>query len=122
MFNLNTILLILNLLIIDSTKKIMFKFDKSSNIAGNANSNSNSTREPFKEHRRNASDASIDDNLGSNLVGSGKGSISGLLPHEKKQREKLLICTPDQNVITKVYLPLMGYIQEIENFMKCKSG
>lgn len=103
-----------------STKKTMFKFDKSSNIAGNVGSNS--TREPFKEHRRNASDASIDDNLGSNLVGSGKGSMTGILPHEKKQREKLLICTPDQSVITKVYLPLMGYIQEIENFMKCKSG
>lgn len=99
-----------------STKKTMFKFDKSSNIAGNAGSNS--TREPFKEHRRNASDASIDDNL----VGSGKGSMTGILPHEKKKREKLLICTPDQSVITKVYLPLMGYIQEIENFMKCKSG
>lgn len=101
----------------------MFKFDKSSHIAGNVGNNSNrSTQEPFKEHRRNASDASVDDNLGVNHLGSGKGSMTGLLPHEKKQREKLLICTPDQNVITKVYLPLMGYIQEIENFMKCKPG
>ncbi|KAH8414099.1 hypothetical protein KR222_006802 [Zaprionus bogoriensis] len=109
---------------VPSTKKAMFKFDKSSNIAGNAigGSSSSNTHETFKEHRRNASDASVDDNLGSNLLGSGKGSLSGLLPHEKKQREKLLICTPDQSVITKVYLPLMGYIQEIENFMKCKSG
>ncbi|XP_030565322.1 exocyst complex component 4 isoform X2 [Drosophila novamexicana] len=105
---------------VPSTKKAMFKFDKSSH--GNVNSSSNSTHEPFKEHRRNASDASVDDNLGANLLGSGKGSLTGLLPHEKKQREKLLICTPDQNVITKVYLPIMGYIQEIENFMKCKPG
>ncbi|EDW83911.1 uncharacterized protein Dwil_GK13863 [Drosophila willistoni] len=96
-----------------STKRSMFKFDKSSHIASSGG----------KEHRRNASDVSIDDNLGSQLDGSGKGSTSGILPHERKQhREKLLICTPDQNVITKVYLPLMGYIQEIENFMKCKPG
>lgn len=100
----------------------MFKFDKSSHIAGNVGSSNSNTQEPFKEHRRNASDASVDDNLGVNHLGSGKGSMTGLLPHEKKQREKLLICTPDQNVITKVYLPLMGYIQEIENFMKCKPG
>ncbi|ALC46761.1 sec8 [Drosophila busckii] len=106
---------------VPSTKRAMFKFDKSSHIVSGSSKN-NSTHEPFKEHRRNASDGSIDDNLASNLLGSGKGSIGGLLPHEKKQREKLLICKPDQNVITKVYLPLMGYIQEIENFMKCKSG
>ncbi|XP_030078808.1 exocyst complex component 4 isoform X5 [Drosophila hydei] len=107
---------------VPSTKKAMFKFDKSSHIVGNVGNNSNSTNEPFKEHRRNASDTSVDDNLGVNHLGSGKGSMTGLLPHEKKPREKLLICTPDQNVITKVYLPLMGYIQEIENFMKCKPG
>ncbi|XP_030374900.1 exocyst complex component 4 isoform X3 [Scaptodrosophila lebanonensis] len=105
---------------VPSTKKTMFKFDKSSHTPSNAN-----TQEPYKQHRRNASDASMDDNLVATLggpAGSGKGSATGLLPHEKKQREKVLICTPDQNVITKVYLPLMGYIQEIENFMKCKPG
>lgn len=51
----------------------------------------------------------------------GGASFKATFPYEK-QREKLLICTPDQNVITKVYLPLMGYIQEIESFMKCKPG
>ncbi|XP_041673684.1 exocyst complex component 4 isoform X4 [Drosophila eugracilis] len=101
---------------VPSTKRSMFKFDKSSHVGSCNNSDS------FKEHRRNASDASVDDNLGAQLGGSGKGSTSGLFPHEKKQREKLLICTPDQNIITKVYLPLMGYIKEIENFMKCKPG
>ncbi|XP_026850554.1 exocyst complex component 4 isoform X5 [Drosophila persimilis] len=103
---------------VPSTKRSMFKFDKSSHV-GNGPRSSN---EPLKEHRRNASDASVDDNLSAQLGGSGKGSNSGLFPHEKKQREKLLICTPDQNIITKVYLPLMGYIKEIENFMKCKPG
>ncbi|KAH8336426.1 hypothetical protein KR059_010030 [Drosophila kikkawai] len=102
---------------VPSTKRSMFKFDKSSHVGGGSSNN-----DSFKEHRRNASDASVDDNLGAQLGGSGKGSTSGLFPHEKKQREKLLICTPDQNIITKVYLPLMGYIKEIENFMKCKPG
>ncbi|XP_017044206.1 exocyst complex component 4 isoform X4 [Drosophila ficusphila] len=101
---------------VPSTKRSMFKFDKSSHVGSSSNSDS------FKEHRRNASDASVDDNLGAQLGGSGKGSTSGVFPHEKKQRDKLLICTPDQNIITKVYLPLMGYIKEIENFMKCKPG
>jgi len=104
------------MLLLTSTKRSMFKFDKSSHVGSSSNSDS------FKEHRRNASDASVDDNMGAQLGGSGKGSSSGLFPHEKKQREKILICTPDQNIITKVYLPLMGYIKEIENFMKCKPG
>ncbi|XP_033164634.1 exocyst complex component 4 isoform X3 [Drosophila mauritiana] len=101
---------------VPSTKRSMFKFDKSSHVGTSSNSDT------FKEHRRNASDASVDDNLVGQLGGSGKGSTSGLFPHEKKQREKILICTPDQSIITKVYLPLMGYIKEIENFMKCKPG
>ncbi|XP_039231006.1 exocyst complex component 4 isoform X7 [Drosophila yakuba] len=101
---------------VPSTKGSMFKFDKSSHVGTSSNSDS------LKEHRRNASDASVDDNLAAQLGGSGKGSTSGLFRHEKKQREKILICTPDQNIITKVYLPLMGYIKEIENFMKCKPG
>ncbi|XP_034661679.1 exocyst complex component 4 isoform X4 [Drosophila subobscura] len=105
---------------VPSAKRSMFKFDKSSHVGSSGSSSSNN--EPFKEHRRNASDASVDDNLSAQLGGSGKGSTSGLFPHEKKQREKLMICTPDQNIITKVYLPLMGYIKEIENFMKCKPG
>lgn len=81
-----------------------------------------------KEHRRNVSDVSNDNlNVTLNASGAKTGSSGGgasfktTLPYEK-QREKLLICTPDQNVITKVYLPLMGYIQEIEGFMKCKPG
>ncbi|XP_043651590.1 exocyst complex component 4 isoform X6 [Drosophila teissieri] len=101
---------------VPSTKGSMFKFDKSSHVGTSSNSDSS------KEHRRNASDVSVDDNLAAQLGGSGKGSTCGIFRHEKKQREKILICTPDQNIITKVYLPLMGYIKEIENFMKCKPG
>jgi len=47
--------------------------------------------------------------------------INDLL-NERKQREKLLICKPDQSIITKLYLPLLNYIQEIETYMKCKPG
>lgn len=104
-----------------STKKSLFKFDKASTH----------TKAQFvdtiKEHRRNVSDVSNDNlnaalNASGGKAGTGGGaSFKTTLPYEK-QREKLLICTPDQNVITKVYLPLMGYIQEIEGFMKCKPG
>lgn len=103
-----------------STKKSFFKFDKSSTTKSSNAEDSN------KEHRRNISDVS-NDNLNAALNASGGkpggagASFKATLPYEK-QREKLLICTPDQNVITKVYLPLMGYIQEIEGFMKCKPG
>lgn len=98
----------------NSTKKSLFKFDKSSHIAPQAAGS-------FKEHRRNASDVSNDENLAGLTGGSGK-SATGYLHERQQQREKLLICKPDQSVITKVYLPLMGYIQEIESFMKCKPG
>ncbi|KAI8129471.1 Exocyst complex component 4 [Lucilia cuprina] len=102
---------------VPSTKKSLFKFDKSSTTKTTPTENT-------KEHRRNVSDVS-NDNLNAALNASGGkaggASFKQTLPYEK-QREKLLICTPDQGVITKVYLPLMGYIQEIEGFMKCKPG
>ncbi|XP_055903773.1 exocyst complex component 4 [Eupeodes corollae] len=88
---------------VQSNKRILFKFDKSSHIAQNHQQSGS-----FKGHRRNPSNTSNDENL---------GAFGGA-----EKREKILICEPDQSVITKVYLPLMGYIQEIEIFMKCKSG
>lgn len=79
-----------------------------------------------KQHRRNASDVSVDNlNLKTAAAGSSKSSGSYQFQNQQaaeKLREKLMICTPDQNVITKIYLPLMGYMQEIEGFMKCKPG
>lgn len=103
-----------------SAKKSIFKFDKSATKTNLASCDSG-----VKEHRRNVSDASMDNlNVTLNASGGKAGgnySFKTNLPYEK-QREKLLICTPDQTVITKVYLPLMGYIQEIESFMKCKPG
>lgn len=65
-----------------------------------------------KEHRRNLSDMSNDENL--QLTPYFKYS-------DKKRRERMLVCDPDPSLIRKIYLPLNGYIQEIEIFMKCKS-
>ncbi|XP_050327837.1 exocyst complex component 4 isoform X2 [Bactrocera neohumeralis] len=105
---------------VPSTKKSLFKFDKSSHYPPQVTAGGT-----VKEHRRNASDVSTDDNLATAaLGGGGSGSVngSGNFAHAKQQRDKVLICKADQNVITKVYLPLMNYIQEIEGFMKCKPG
>ncbi|KFB36954.1 AGAP001694-PA-like protein [Anopheles sinensis] len=41
---------------------------------------------------------------------------------ERRKRERALVCPADASLVRKIYLPLMGYIQEIEGFMKCKSG
>lgn len=41
---------------------------------------------------------------------------------ERKKNEKSLICAPDPALIRKIYLPLLGYIQEIEELMKSKQG
>ncbi|XP_004536928.1 exocyst complex component 4 [Ceratitis capitata] len=111
---------------VPSTKKSLFKFDKSSHYPQQQNAEPSAGSNSVKEHRRNASDVSTDDNLTAAALGGGGGSGSasgsGNFGHSKQQREKLLICKADQNVITKVYLPLMNYIQEIEGFMKCKPG
>lgn len=77
-----------------------------------------------KEHRRNASDVSNDNLnfiLNATSSKSAGSSFKGSQTNDQR-RQKLLICSPDQGVITKVYLPLMTYIQEIEAFMKCKPG
>ncbi|XP_036331809.1 exocyst complex component 4 [Rhagoletis pomonella] len=111
---------------VPSSKKSLFKFDKSSHIPPQQSVTPTiavSGGSGVKEHRRNASDVSTDDNLTTTaLGGGGSGSGSGNFAHPKQQRDKVLICKADQNVITKVYLPLMAYIQEIEGFMKCKPG
>lgn len=63
-----------------------------------------------KEHKRNASDMSNDDLL-----------LLSVSPTNKKKVETL-ICPPDPALIRQIYLPLLGYIQEIEELMKIKSG
>lgn len=64
----------------------------------------------MREHKRNASDMSTEDLL---LISP---------TNERKKSEKVLICQPDPALIRKIYLPLLGYIQEIEELMKSKPG
>lgn len=85
------------------SKKTLFRFDKSSHIVPHDETT-------VKEHRRNLSDVSNDENLLNTSTG------------ERKKREKILICEPDPALIRKVYVPIMSYINEIEGFIKCKSG
>uniref|UniRef100_A0A1Q3F4T8 Exocyst complex component Sec8 n=1 Tax=Culex tarsalis TaxID=7177 RepID=A0A1Q3F4T8_CULTA len=108
-------------------KKLMFKFDKSSHT---------SLLEPdtsTKEHRRNPSNVSNstakDDVLnasgsnGQNLLNSSFSKHTGpALGPDRKKQERQLVCTPDAALVRQIYLPMMGYIHEIEGFMKCKSG
>ncbi|KAL5273771.1 EXOC4 family protein [Megaselia abdita] len=83
-------------------KKNLFKFDKCSTSPTDYSSG----------HRRNPSNASMDEVL------DGPGG-SGRFKSKKKQ-EKTLVCEPDQAIITKIYLRLLAFIQEIESYSKCK--
>lgn len=74
----------------------MFKFDKSPHLDGP------------KEHRRNASDMSNDELL------------IALSSNEGKKADKTLVCSPDPALIRKIYLPMTGYTQEIEEMVKTK--
>lgn len=64
-----------------------------------------------KEHKRNASDLSNDDVL-----------MLSNSPTNRKKNERIVICQPDPALIRIIYLPLIGYIQEIEELMKSKCG
>ncbi|XP_052870201.1 exocyst complex component 4 [Anopheles cruzii] len=133
-------------------KKLLFRFDKSSHTAdGSGGGNGgqllpNSSSVPAegstqpKEHRRNLSNVS--NSTPKEDVGLNSSSASGTSAHllnssfhqqshyfgvkdaaaERKKRERALVCPPDASLVRQIYLPLMGYIQEIETFMKCKSG
>lgn len=85
-----------------SSKRTLFKFDK---MIGSPESQT-------KEHRRTASDVSVEENV-----------VACWSPMDgaKKQREKVLVCAPDMSIIREVYLPLMKRVAEIENIMKTKS-
>uniref|UniRef100_A0A182Y3Q7 Exocyst complex component Sec8 n=1 Tax=Anopheles stephensi TaxID=30069 RepID=A0A182Y3Q7_ANOST len=119
-------------------KKLLFRFDKSSHTAdaGAAQPADGDQGQP-KEHRRNLSNVSNstpkEDTVSGNsshLLNSSFhqhqpvyfGGKDGAAAAERRKRERALVCSPDASLVRKIYLPLMGYIQEIESFMKCKSG
>lgn len=83
-------------------KKNLFKFDKCST----------SPTDSPKGHRRNPSNASLDEVL------DGAGGSARF--KSKKKQEKSLVCEPDQAIITKIYLRLLAFIQEIEGYTKSK--
>lgn len=48
--------------------------------------------------------------------------LAALTPTDRKKSDKSLVCLPDPALIRKIYLPLLGYIEEIEELMKSKPG
>lgn len=86
-------------------KKPLFKFEKSSHIGAQEDS-------AVKEHKRNLSDMSTDETL----LQTSPSQIS----HTFKKRDRILVCDPDPKLIKKIYLPMMGYIREIEEMTKTK--
>lgn len=82
--------------------KKLFKFEKS--VASPEITNT------LKEHRRNLSNAST----------SAKDDLNLTLITAEKKREKVLLCNADPGLIRKIYLPLMGYVREIEDIVKTK--
>uniref|UniRef100_A0A182NRV9 Exocyst complex component Sec8 n=1 Tax=Anopheles dirus TaxID=7168 RepID=A0A182NRV9_9DIPT len=125
-------------------KKLLFRFDKSSHTAdagGSQATDGDGAGQPSKEHRRTLSNVSNTTPKEETLLNSSAsgGNSSHLLnssfhqhqPYyfggkdaaaERRKRERALVCPADASLVRKIYLPLMGYIQEIESFMKCKSG
>uniref|UniRef100_A0A182QEV9 Exocyst complex component Sec8 n=1 Tax=Anopheles farauti TaxID=69004 RepID=A0A182QEV9_9DIPT len=123
-------------------KKLLFRFDKSSHTAEAGGSQAtDGDGQQSKEHRRTLSNVSNSTPKEEPLLNSSAagGNTSHLLnssfhqhqPYyfggkdaaaERRKRERALVCPADASLVRKIYLPLMGYIQEIESFMKCKSG
>uniref|UniRef100_A0A182ITU3 Exocyst complex component Sec8 n=1 Tax=Anopheles atroparvus TaxID=41427 RepID=A0A182ITU3_ANOAO len=129
-------------------KKLLFRFEKSSHTAevGGSLVDIDAGQQP-KEHRRNLSNVSNstpkeDTLLNSSAVSGASGHLLNSSIHqqhqpqsyfggkdgaaaaaaERRKRERALVCPADASLVRTIYLPLMGYIQEIESFMKCKSG
>lgn len=97
-------------------KKTLFKFDKSSiTNDGALAADTSSTAAAVKEHRRNASDMSNDETLQQIMHATPKSN-------RKLAADKVLVCQPNSVLIRNIYLPLIGYVHEIETLMKCKSG
>jgi exocyst complex component 4 len=105
------------------SKKTLFKFDKSSHSQTNQPEEVITTT-VVKEHRRNLSNVSVskEDAVGVGGVVQHLKILSLPVDSKKMKREKVLVCVPDQNLVRAVYLPMMNYVQEIEQLMKAKMG
>lgn len=92
--------------------KKLFKFEKSAS-ASLANSLPNFPN-ASKEHKRSHSNVSNPkDDINVQLITAASSA---------KKREKILLCEADPALIRTIYLPLMRYVQEIEEILKAKTG
>lgn len=90
----------------------MFKFEKSAS-ASLASSLPNFLNEERKEHKRSQSNVSNPkDDINVQLIAAASSA---------KKREKILLCEADPALIRTIYLPLMRYVQEIEDILKTKT-
>ncbi|CRK99367.1 CLUMA_CG012653, isoform A [Clunio marinus] len=92
------------------TKKILFRFDKSSHTTDNVNVSSN-TLDVNRGHMRDLS------NVSSSSAKDIITSISG-----KKRREKLFVCKPDPSLIRKIFVPMLAYVHTIESNANMKKN
>lgn len=66
-----------------------------------------------KEHKRSHSNVSSHrEDINVQLINANNG----------KKLEKILLCDADPALIRNIYLPLMNYVQEIEDIVKAKTG
>jgi exocyst complex component 4 len=92
------------------SRKILFKFDKSSHTSEAVTTSSN-TLQVNRGHNRNLS------NVSTNSAKEIITSISG-----KKRREKLFVCKPDPSLIRKIFIPMLAYIYTIESNANMKKN
>lgn len=92
----------------NQTKKMLFRFDKSSHTTDIVNVNSLDIN---RGHMRNLS------NVSSSSAKEIISSISG-----KKRREKRFVCKPDPSLIRKIFIPMLAYIHTIESNANMKKN
>lgn len=92
----------------NQTKKMLFRFDKSSHTTAAVSSN---TLEVNRGHMRNLS------NVSSSSAKEIITSISG-----KKRREKHFVCKPDPSLIRRIFIPMLAYIHTIESNANMKKN
>ncbi|XP_070492130.1 exocyst complex component 4 [Chironomus tepperi] len=93
----------------NTSKKTLFRFDKSSHTTDVVNSNLLEVE--HRGHFRNLSNVS---------TSSAKDIITSI--SSKKRREKLFVCKPDPSLIRKIFIPMLAYIHTIESNANMKKN
>lgn len=92
-------------------KKALFKFDKSS-VMHSEEPHQQEASQGDKEHKRNVSDISNE----LKVPAAANAATNGPTKHAP------MICTPDASLLRIIYVPLIGYVHEIEVLLKQKSS